>query len=504
MLPFVFTLTLAQTTLPVTAQEAVPLSRTLSPPVVTPQLGPPDAHPQPEITAPTQPAQPVAIVRPIEIRPLPGELDEVPVFNSNSPEIVKSEGILLSTFPPTGMASPAAHLNFPFEGRFDIFSHHIARAQTPSETRTLFQGILLHNASDRPVEVRLLEAASYLTRPDALFVELPPYLDNRLGNVFAGPGSRVTSDILRGRRRGAWPTSIRLEPQANHVLLNLPIPTGKVVPSSNGRTTLIRLQSDGPVYVANLAMFAPLNPDGTERFPVLEEWEALLVSSSLVQPRDIPPSSPDTNPTRLFYGRVAGVSRGSRWVARLTDTPNADQLSIPQPGQAFSYGLSLLPRGTWGTGQVQSAPMLARYPDTAYQAHGNYGVEYSLTLPLKNTTSQDQIVEVALETPIKEDDPPKAGLRFFEPPESRIFFRGTVRIRYQDENNRRLTQYVHVVQRRGEEGEPLLSLNLGRGEKRLVEVEFLYPPDATPPQVLTIRTLDTSRELLGSRDLSIE
>jgi len=504
MLPFLFTLTLAQMTPPLTAQEVAPISRTLSPPPVTPDLGPPDAHPQPEITVPAPAVQPVAIVRPIEIRPLPGDLDEVPVFNSNSPEIVKSEGILLSTFPPKGMAVPSAHLNFPFEGRFDIFSHHIARARTKEETRTIFQGILLNNPSDNPIEVRILEAASYLTRPDALFVELPPYLDNRLGNVFAGPGSRVTSDILRGRRRGAWPTAITLEPKSSQVLLNLPIPTGKVMPSSNGRTTIIRLQSNGPVYVANLAMFAPLNPDGTERFPVLEEWENILVSGTLVQPRDIPPSSPDSNPSRLFYGRVAGVSRGSRWVARLTDTPDAEKLSIPQPGRAFSYGLSLLPRGTWGTGQVQSAPMLVRYPDTAYQAHGNYGVEYALTLPLYNNTSQDQIVEVALETPIKEDDSPRTGLRFFEPPESRIFFRGTVRLRYQDENKRRVTQYVHVVQRRGEVGEPLLSLNLGKGEKRLVEVDFLYPPDATPPQVLTVRTLDGSRDLLGSRDLSVQ
>lgn len=503
MLSFLFTLTLVQMTPPVTAQAVPPTSRTLPSLSVAPQLGPPDAHPQPDITAPAPTVQPVAIVRPVEIRPLPGDLDEVPVFNSNSPEVVGSEGILLSTFPPTGMATPAAHLNFPFEGRFDIFSHHIARAKTPSETRTIVQGILIHNPTDKPVEVRILEAASYLTRPDALFVELPPYLDNRLGNVFAGPGSRVTSDILRGRRRGAWPTALHLAPKSSQLLLNLPIPTGKVTPSSNGRTTLIRLHSNGRVYVANLAMYAPLNPDGTERFPVLEEWENLLVSGSLVQPRDMPPSSPDSSPARLYYGRVAGVSRGSRWVARLTDAPNQDQLSIPQPGRAFSYGLSLLPRGTWGTGQVQSAPMLARYPDTAYQAHGNYGVEYSLTLPLKNTTSQDQIVEVALETPIKEDEPPKSGLRFFEPPESRIFFRGTVRIRYQDENSQRRTQYVHVVQRRGEAGEPLVSLNLPKGEKRLVEVDFLYPPDATPPQVLTVRTVDSSRELLGRRDLPL-
>ncbi|MEO0378360.1 MAG: DUF3370 family protein, partial [Cyanobacteria bacterium P01_A01_bin.17] len=34
-----------------------------------------------------------------DVRALPGELDSFPVFNSNSPELVLSEGILLSTFP---------------------------------------------------------------------------------------------------------------------------------------------------------------------------------------------------------------------------------------------------------------------------------------------------------------------------------------------------------------------------------------------------------------------
>ena len=50
-----------------------------------------------------------------EMRPLMGKLDDVPMFNSNSPEIVQTEGILLSAFPPEGMAHPKAHLNFPFQ-----------------------------------------------------------------------------------------------------------------------------------------------------------------------------------------------------------------------------------------------------------------------------------------------------------------------------------------------------------------------------------------------------
>jgi len=41
-------------------------------------------------------------VRPQSVRPLPGGLDRVPTFNSNSPELVRTGGILLSTFPPSG------------------------------------------------------------------------------------------------------------------------------------------------------------------------------------------------------------------------------------------------------------------------------------------------------------------------------------------------------------------------------------------------------------------
>jgi hypothetical protein len=49
-----------------------------------------------------------------------------------------------------------------------------------------------------------------------------------------------------------------------------------------------------------------------------------------------------------------------------------------------------------------------------------------------------------------------------------------------------------LVQKRGQAGEPLVVLNMKPGDKRLVQVDFLYPPDATPPQVLTVET--ASRE----------
>jgi hypothetical protein len=51
------------------------------------------------------PTPQIEIVQPQQVRAIPGKLDDVPVFNSNSPELVQTEGILLSTFPPNGKAT---------------------------------------------------------------------------------------------------------------------------------------------------------------------------------------------------------------------------------------------------------------------------------------------------------------------------------------------------------------------------------------------------------------
>ena len=450
--------------------------------------------PQPtnqETLPPQENVPPQEFIEAQEIRALPGKLDDIPVFNSNSPEVVLTEGILLSTFPPQGMRVPSAHLNYAFNGRFDIFAHHISRATNPNQTRSLFQGIVVYNPNDRPVQIDISQAATYLTRPDALFIDLPAYVEDPLGTVFAGPGSRVVNDILRGRRQGNLPTVMVIPPKQAQMLMNLPIPAGTVTPTSNSRSTLMRLFSNAPVYVATLAMFAPLNPNRTERVPTIEEWLNLLVNTGVAGPRDIPPSPPNSKSTNIAYGRVAGVSKGSEWKTQITDD-RKDYLSIPSPGRAFSYGLSTLEQGTFATGQIQSAPMLVRYPDTAYLANGNYATHYSLTLPLRNTTRQTQTISLSIETPIKQDRS-RNELVFLSPPDPRIFFRGTVRLRYLDDRSVPQTRFIHLVQRRGQKGNPLLNLMLPPGATRSVEVDFLYPPDATPPQVLTVRTNFTNR-----------
>ncbi|MBD2001819.1 MULTISPECIES: DUF3370 family protein [Cyanophyceae] len=414
-------------------------------------------------------------VQPMEVRTLPGKLDTVPTFNSNSPELVTTEGILLSTFPPTGKQVPQAHLNFPFQGRFDIFSHHIARSET--QNSTLYQGIIVHNPGAQPATVEVLQAASYLSTPEAPFITLPDIVENPNGTVYSGPGSRTMNDVLRGIRQSNFPEKLVIPPGQSAMLMNRAIPVQ--APSSNGRSTMMRLSSDRAVYVANLAK-------NSSRPPTLAEWQKLLDTGSLAGKRDPVPTPLDPPREPTIFSRVAGVSQGAQWQAQITDN-NSSDLSIPSPGKAISYPLGTLHLITLATGQIQSAPMLARYSDTAYFAHSNYGVEYNLILPLNNSTNQPQTVTVSVQTPLK-DEGGTDRLLFLNPRVNQVFFRGTVRVSYTDDNKVEKTRYVHLVQRRGQPGEPLVTLKMPPGEKRQVRVDFLYPPDSTPPQVLTVKT----------------
>lgn len=442
-------------------------------------------------------APPQQIVRPQEVRPLPAQLDTVPVFNSNSPELIGTPGILLSTFPPAGMAQPEAHLDFAFEGRFDVFAHHVYKAEDPEDPddlSSMYVAILVHNPGVDPVTVNVLSGASYLSQPDAPFIQLPSMVPFPAREpVFAGPGSRVMGDLIQGHRQASLPAQLVVAPGASTLLMNAPIPVAELDPPINGRSTLMQLDSSGPVYVASLAESANVDGNGTETAPILAQWETLLQNSGVAGPRDRTPTPITDNPEQIIYGRVAGVAQGSSWTATVTDEDNGDtaaagSLTIPASGEAISYGISTLYGGQLSTGQNQSAQMLVRYDDTAYQAHGNYGVEYNLTFPLHNPTDTPQTVTLALETPIKEDRLSTAGLQFFEPLPTQTFFRGPIQVRYRDDRGLPLIRNIHVVQRRGQQGAPLATFTLAPQENRRVEIILRYPPDSTPPQVITIQT----------------
>jgi hypothetical protein len=213
--------------------------------------------------------------------------------------------------------------------------------------------------------------------------------------------------------------------------------------------------------------------------PALASWEALLQQGALAGARETPPTiyDPAQPPSggSFRYGRVAGVATGLYWRGELPP----DQW--PAAGERLGMPISSLYLKRLGTGQNQSADLLRRYPDTALQSHGNYGVRYQLTLRGENTTSVPRRWQLRLSHPQRVDG---AQVRFLEPPAAAVRFRGTVRLRQGDNDSA-----MHLVLQEGQRGEPFATLELAPGENKQWTLELIYPPDATPPQLLELEGL---------------
>lgn len=420
------------------------------------------------------------------IRSLPGQLDAVLMVNDNNPELIKEDGILLSTFPNGGDASISVDLN----GRFDLFSHHVYAGTDDTLDSTLWLALLVGPIGGQPVDLTLIEGSTSLsqaTHPDqtaAPFLPLPQLMRETSDAIAAGPGSRVAGDLLKGRR--APELSQRrwiLKPGAPTVVLQLPIPVQGLDPLLNGRNLQLRLHSSAPVALATLAAHG----DGHDP-PGEQDWIDLLNSGELSGKEHSP--SPRGSKGKIIYSRVSGVQVGSRWQARVTD-PGSKTLSIQN--EPLSWPISSLERGSLGTGHVQTAELQALYPATAWAAHGNYGVEYDLTLPLKNRESVAQTLSLALESPLKTDQASN-GLQFRSSNTGPVMFRGPVEVVGLDDATGTPygRQTVHLVLRQGQEGPSLGQVTLEPGEARDVQIRLIYPADATPPQVLTVRPVKQS------------
>ncbi|MFN8671181.1 MAG: DUF3370 domain-containing protein [Candidatus Sericytochromatia bacterium] len=420
---------------------------------------------------------------PYKTYPLQGKLTKNLVFNSNSPEIVKTEGILLSTFSSEGKENKNAHLEQEFEGEFDIFTHHIAVERKKGDLTTLYQGILLGNPTNKLIRVKILASASYLSQPDAPFVKLDNFIENNDGRFFAGPGDRVSQDILR--EKNFLEKEIRLQPNEIILLKELPIPIKTLLaPYINGRTTLIKLKSSGPVNIADLALYEK------EMFffstkPTLQDWINILNKGNLSEQRDKIPSPLDKPLEKgkpFIYGRVSGVAEGNKWIGKIVN--DNDKLLIPEKGNGFSFVLNTVYNNTFGTNQVQSGEMKKRYDDTAYQSHSNYGVTYEVEIPLYNNTNENKTVSLSFDSPIRlPEKKEQKELSFFEEPPERICFRGEIKLEF--DNNEK---YIHLVQRFGQKGISLQDFVLKPNEVKNVKVSYVYPADATPPHVLTVST----------------
>ena len=426
--------------------------------------------------------QPATVVRPQTVAPLPGGLDQVLVVNDNNPELITAPGILLSTFAGQGRGVPDAHLDVPLTGRFDLFSHHVYAGQPERLDSTLWLAVVAQPRGNTPVNLKLIAGATALSQsldpsqPGAPFLPLPALLPQGLTPVYAGPGSRVATELLARQRSGVPAEQWTLPPGTLTTLMVLPIPVRGLDPLLNGRNLQLRLQSDGPLSLATLAAYGSGSAP-----PPPESWAALL-NGGLSQREH--QASPKGAPGPMVYSRVSGVQVGSVWSGRITD-PGKPYLSLSKA--PISWPIAALERGSLGTGQVQTAPLRSFYAGTAWAAHGNYGVEYDLSLPLRNGGRTPAAVQLVLESPLKGDQA-LGGLRFNTTPAKAVMFRGTVEVSGLDDPSLRAAgkQGFHLILRNGQQGPALGTVTLAPGALRTLRVRLIYPADATPPQVLSL------------------
>ncbi|MNX94079.1 hypothetical protein D3C86_1262980 [compost metagenome] len=324
--------------------------------------------------------------------------------------------------------------------------------------------------------VRQQRGASRVTRPEAPFKALESLLDDPTGAIYAGPGDRVATEFLHGLTSQ---DSRTVGPNTSALLATWAI-SPDATAGRNERSTLLHMESDGPVYLTEVAVLAPPN-----QVPDLGTVLAALNAKRLAGPRDTAPTAydPAQPPTggAFRYGRVGGISQGDRWTGTLF---GPDGAALPAPGERVGFPIASVVLNHLGTGQVQSAKMRKRYPDTAYQAHGNYGVTYDLTIPLDNPEDAPRTFTLGLSSPLKRQE--GAPLSFASPEGRRIHFRGQVRLDWQDEKGVTQTRFRHLVLHDGEDLGPFETITVPERSRIEARLTLIYPADCTPPQMLMI------------------
>jgi hypothetical protein len=385
------------------------------------------------------------------VLPLPGGLNQTAVLNSNHPEIITGPGIAVSTLPGEG-----AHLDYAFRGDFEVFTHHQNRSK-----RNLFQALVLHNPGTAPVKVNIGPSA-------ASFTNAAPYRDHGplpapdpWGWRSSGPGDVTASKFLRGER-AIHARSITLKPGETRVVHSL------LIPPKNEGTGQFRFHAEGPVHGAVVIEDGP---------PTAAAVQSRLASGKLLErhPEDKMPTPPGA-PGQLIFGRVSGVQTGAAWQATVTNDEDGKVFRMTEKEESASYLIVGKRSNTLGTGQDHAAPLARRYDDTAYAAHGNYGVTYDIAVPVRNDAKDPRELRIFFDSP---------GQPL---PLSRVF-RGPIAIDITDAKGRTRTEYSHISQKAGDRGAaPFIRLTLAPGESSRVKVRLVYPANSTPPHALRIET----------------
>lgn len=398
------------------------------------------------------------------VSPLPGQLNTKPVLSSNRPELLTTPGLILDS----------ATLGEGLQGEFSAFAHHVVETQ-PLDFAGFRLG-LLARASEK-TDLSITKAYFARTRPEALFIETEAHSEHT-GTLWSGPGDAMALARLQDSSRPeteALRKIYRLEAQQEQLLFELPVPTNPLglVGQRNALSLWLDMQADKAVQFRWVALKAV----GPGKLKDYQEAAQNIAGPAEPEATNYDPQLPPPRGTFRF-GRVSGLVQGDHWEGDYSLQPQDwEHLNA---GKALAWPVASTYLKQWGSGQNQSAPLLRKVAGSAVESHGNYGTYYQVRYRLRNPESTPITLHWRWTQPSAYQASAEPPLSYS--PHKQVVFRGTVRVHSPGNEPR----WIHLQTRQGVWQAPFYTQTLAAGEIQEVAFAWVYPPDAIPPQLLSV------------------
>ncbi len=269
------------------------------------------------------------------LKPLKLDVIPVPLWTSNNPEKVESDGWLMQN----SGSSKRGGQRFPLRGTFRIYLYH-----KNDSGQDKFLHVIITNPDQQPISIRW----KGVMHDDKQF----PFT----GKVGSGPSFHVARSWLNNQ---CIEQSATIQPKKGYEIAKIPFGKDRLV---DGR---FEVTSSGETFVYTIVTS---NGD---------------LNQAINATQGEPAKGEINQPDRDKLGRCAGVCKTSGWQGTI-------DIEIPT-GPAY-LGLCL----NTCSPQNQTAEYAMHLSDSAARSYGNYGQEYNLVLRLGNpSTSKPKKVRLS-------------------------------------------------------------------------------------------------------------
>lgn len=415
--------------------------------------------------------------------PLPGALNDKTVFYSNRPELIKTPGEILNS----------GSLNHDFS----VFAHHVVETEF-FDFSGFRLGLLVRPAQQESLTLTLHKAFMARTRPESPFIPLDPVLKQSVESpAVSGPGDAMAWARLQQHNlypASALPATLPLSLTLDKEILLTDIdvstfPLG-FIGERNTLSAWLDISTTGPVEMRWVAIKT------TKASASLLDYQQ--AAQQAAGPQELPATNYDPKeapPKGVFrFGRVAGLVQGTQWQGEQILSP--EDLERLRHGTLLAWPVATTYLKSWAK-QNQSAPVIVRQKDSAVESHGNYGIDYQVSYRLKNINTEPLTLQWQWTQPntVKKTDPKRSSPSpgslntLSYTPKAQIVFRGSIQVQDSCKEMAANTDSdiaYHLQTQEGHWHTPFYIQTIPPGADCQIVFRWVYPPDAIPPQLLSV------------------